>query len=61
MPSEKPWGHKLTVHVYVEGNIEKAVDISDVLAAMDLPEGAVDFAGVTITEVPEQPKGMDGS
>jgi hypothetical protein len=57
--SSEPWGHKLTVHVYVEGSLERAMDVSDKIADMDLPE--IDFMGIGVSDVAERPRDQDGS
>lgn len=51
----KPWGHKVTVHIYVAGDIDKAADASDCVLGQILVPTA-EFVGVSISEVPEKPK-----
>lgn len=52
-----PWGDKVTVHIYVEGDIASAVDVSDYMAqalnAEDVPP--MGFAGIGIDPVADRP------
>jgi hypothetical protein len=50
----EPWGHKVTVHVYVEGDLSKAADVSDVYAEVDA-DPKVTFVGIAISPVEERP------
>jgi hypothetical protein len=52
-----PWGHKVTVHIYVAGDLERAVDASD-CACGQLLIPTAEFVGVSIDAVQDQPKGM---
>lgn len=49
-----PWGHKLTIYVYVEGDMERAVTVSGAYATLR-PEPAPTFVGISISEVVERP------
>lgn len=50
-----PWGHKVTVHIYVPGDLEKAVEVGEMVL---VPEARCEFVGTTIDQVTERPKGM---
>lgn len=54
-----PWGHKLTVHVYVPGDINTAMDISDLIASVDDPR--IGFMGVGVDEVQDRPFDQGGT
>lgn len=54
----EPWGHKVTVHIYVEGDISNAADVSDVVTEA-LPfddDSRVVFLGISIDNVRDEPR-----
>lgn len=53
--TSEPWGYKVTVHVYVEGDLERAVDVSDFYASL-APVPEPEFVGTTIEAVAEKPR-----
>lgn len=62
------WGHKVTVHIYVEGDITQAAHVSEeVCAWLDESDPCGDpyietaFVGVMIDEVHDEPKEMMGT
>ena len=57
VPERAPWGHKVTVHIFVAGDIGRAADASDCVLGQSLVPTA-EFIGVSIDAVQEQPKGM---
>jgi hypothetical protein len=55
----QPWGHKLTVHVYVKGDLTDAMDVSDFYAGLDTSDHeSIRFVGIGVNEVQDEPKGM---
>lgn len=49
-----PWGHKINLHVYVEGTIEDALDVGERLAAVE--DERIDFMGTTVAVVQTRPR-----
>lgn len=57
------WGHKVTVHIYVPGDLHEAADVSDRIANADIAEHdpRIVFLGISISEVQDEPKEMMGT
>jgi hypothetical protein len=55
-----PWGHKVTVHIYVLGDLAVASDVSHAVVAAGLfdDDERVAFMGVSIDNVRDEPKDM---
>lgn len=55
----KNWGHKLTVHIYVTGDMQDALDVSEqvceILVAKLDSDPRMDFMGVGVEEVKNKP------
>jgi hypothetical protein len=52
--SKAPWGHKVTVVIYVEGTQEDAGRVQELVKVPRYP--GIDFVGASIETVEEQPK-----
>lgn len=56
----EPWGHKLTISVYVAGTIEQALAVADQLADVE-PVQRIDFMGTAVEVVRDQPRDQGGT